>query len=348
MNITSKVIALCTLTLFCLSCNNDNLIRYVESDFKSEHKLSAINHAIISDSLVSPGRFLILDDYLLILDRKANKPIHVIDVLNEQYIGNYGMKGQGPGEMAAAWSMSKIDSSNFLVSDIGLRKILKFEIDSLLTNQKPIYEQEINQNSISTFVSLYDDNLFYIDSYNAKYRLFKTALNKEETVEDGYGSVPVLIEPYEADNVKAEAAEVYMKRHNNFFVFVYKFVPRIDIFNYKDNSWKSIVSPKDFEIIYKSVSEGNEQFFAVGEETLNAYIDLALTDKYIYALFSEDEILDYSYSQGNKIYVFDYEGNPIKKFVLDNDVSCFDVKNDSEIYGLKIDVLPKILKYNLK
>ncbi len=336
------------------SCNNTedspskNESKYTDTSFKKVEKLTSKKLDSISNHLIYPGQILAHNNHLFIIDRKSKGPIHAIDIQKEQYIGAFGKKGQGPGEISAAWSLSKIDDSSFLLSDVGLKKVMGYKIESLFDKHLPYFEQKINQSSIATYTKLHNNEIFFVDDYNSKNRLFKSKLGDDKSKIIGYGDIPKLTKIDELDNVKAEAASAYMKYNNGYFVFAYKLTPRIDIFDYQNNQWKTIISPKEFKPLYKSIKEGDNNFFAITDETLNAYLDIALTDKYIYALFSEEEVLKDVYSHGNTIYVFDYQGNPIKKYLLDKEVSFFDVKQDSTLYGLRVDVLPELLKFNLK
>lgn len=285
---------------------------------------------------------------MMILDWKSKYPIHILDLKKEKYIGNYGKKGRGPGEVIQPWGFTNIDKNRFIVNDVAQKKIIGYDIDSLIKRNNYNFEKKIDKKSFISFIEFYKKSLFYLDETNFNHRVFKKDFNNDSSSSVGYGIIPTLIDESESDNVKAHASSVLMKSNNGNFVFAYKFSPRIDIFNYNKNTWKSIVSPKNFKVQYRSDFEEGMSFFAVTNKTLNSYLDIALTEKYIYTLFSEDKSLDNVISKGHDIYVYDYQGKPIKKFKLDKDISFFNVKNDSIIYAINYDITPKLLKFNIK
>ena len=139
-----------------------------------------------------------------------------------------------------------------------------------------------------------------------------------------------------------------MKSKNGIFVFAYKLSPRIEVFNIHDNTWITLVSPRDFKINYSATAnEDGHKSFRHTKETLASYLDIVVTDKYIYTLFCEQKYIKKTMSNTNNIYVFDFDGNPVKKYVTDKPISFLEVKNDSIIYGLTYDIFPDIVKFEI-
>lgn len=323
-----------------------DMLSYTDEDFKIEENLSSEVIQSISDSLIQPGRISIVDEYLLISDFKAGKPLHILNLKNQNHLGSYGVKGQGPGEVATPWSFSELTSKKFTLVDIVQKKILEYDIDTLLRFNRPVYEQKLNQNGFTQFAKVYGDTIFFDDGYKLNYRLYKSKFYdvKNTSSINGYGEIPIIVDAEISDIVKRDMTMAHMKSKNGFFVFVYMYCPRIEIFDYGKKQWKTIISPKNFVPEFnKSVQKG----FTVTKKTVYAYPDIALTDKYIYALYSEKRIMDHVYPKSNSIYVFDFEGNPIKKYNLDKDISFFSVKNDSTIYATNVETNPELVVFSL-
>lgn len=49
------------------------------------------------------------------------------------------------------------------------------------------------------------------------------------------------------------------------------------------------------------------------------YINIAATSKFVYALYSDKKLFDSGGRKSNTVLVFDWEGNPVKKYLLDKE-----------------------------
>lgn len=73
-------------------------------------------------------------------------------------------------------------------------------------------------------------------------------------------------------------------------------------------------------------------------ENRMGYWDIDVTEEYIYTLYSGRERTDPNQSTGNKVFVFDWEGNPIKQLNLDVEVSRIAVdQNNETLYAVAND-----------
>jgi hypothetical protein len=342
------ILLLSVVFLLITSCKEEQklvtekLNPYMEIKIKAERLITNI------DSIISPGRILIIKDHLIISDFKGEKSFHIIDLKNNKYLNSFANKGQGPSEIVTPWNLSKIDDRSFLITDITQKKVLAFDLGNLLENKsKAFLEKNINQNGMSTSVTLYQDDLFYIDAINGAKRLYKQSIEEDKGIE-GYGKlIDIEGENNDRELVKAQLSDAFMKANNGHFIFAYKYYPLIELFDLKTNKWISITSPYEFTPDYSVVEEGESSFFAVNKDTKNTFIDLAVTDKYIYALYSGEILLDNYYSKGKEVFVYDYDGNLIKKYYLDQELVSFDISGDSFIYGLNVDILPELFKFDL-
>lgn len=72
--------------------------------------------------------------------------------------------------------------------------------------------------------------------------------------------------------------------------------------------------------ISKPFVGGGGTIFSVDltEDTQIGYINLSATTQYVYALYSNKKVYEAS-RKSNIVLVFDWNGNPVKKYVLDTD-----------------------------
>jgi hypothetical protein len=315
-------------------------------DTSFNNKKSLIHEKIdkISDSLFRPSYMEIVNNHLLLLDGNSDRPLHIINIEKEEYIGSFINKGQGPSEIHVPWGISKINDNSFLAYDIAGKKIIGWRIDSLMKGNKPLFEKKINEKGICSSVQIVNDEIYYTSDLKSTNRIFK--LDSSTGKEEGFGS---LLNNYKntSDINFSQACKALMSYNNDRFVIAYRLAPFFEIYNPKENSWKSIRTIDDFSPIYREVETDGFTQLATTKETRLGIIDISLTDKYIYLLYSGEKMHDYKMDVAKKVLVLDYEGNPITIFELDKNLSSFAVYNDSIIYGIHNDIKAELIKFNI-
>jgi len=348
-----KNIAVLSLSFLLFNCSisteseKNNFPTISDGDFEIVEELTSTVVDSSENYLIGAGPTTIVDNKIFILDRKSEGPIHIVDLETDNYVGNFGVRGKGPGEIAVAWNISRIDDENILLLDVAQKKIQTYRIDSLISGSKAVTERRINPASYTAHPVYDNQKVFFLDNSNADHRIYYTDYTNENAEISGLGDIPTLTSEDEPKNIRGEAEQAILKKHNNYMVVGYKLTPRIDIYNIANDTWISFSSPDDFTPIYKTSSEDSFAYFGITDETVGAFGDIALTDEHIYALYSGRKLLDDRVTKGNEIYVFDYEGNPVKKLMLDKDISFFDISNENKLYAISVDILSQLLKFDL-
>lgn len=104
------------------------------------------------------------------------------------------------------------------------------------------------------------------------------------------------------------------------------------------------------------LKEGEKKSFVPKKGNRNGFIAADVTNKYIYSLYSGKVINDSSIAELTKsflskyIYVFDWEGKPIKRYELDQEVRSIavDEKNNILYAASYQGGEPNLIKYKLK
>ncbi|WP_281989364.1 BF3164 family lipoprotein [Aquimarina aggregata] len=357
---TKKIILLSVFIFQFISCNTKeteylgrkNVIKITDSDFKEDISLVSESLPYMTDQLILPGRLLLLDDFLIVTERKSDKTLHVIDLKTEKYMGMFVNKGEGPNEIRSPWTVSKIDNTSFIIADFRQRKYLCYTIDELMNSSIPFLEEKLEQNGITDnlYYNKNLDKLFYSGTFTENHMLFEKELTSgkiigHSTLLDANGSL---------NNIEVKNHLSFKQSHSNsdntFFAFTYAFAPVVETFDINTKMLKTITLPHTNEPIYKSViHKDGSTSVGVINKTITEFCDVYMSDNYIYALYSGKTIGEKK-SKTSIIYVFDLELNPIKKYNLDAEIQYFEVKDDTIIYGLdfETDIYPRIAKYNLK
>ncbi len=345
------IITLLSLTLF-FSCqnldktySNKEILFHGADSFKNVKERNAEKLFSISDSLISPTEIEIVGNHIILLDRKSDRPFHLIDISKEKYVGSYAKRGQGPGELQVPWKISKKNDNEFIAYDVAGKKILGYTIGALTNRKPPFLEKKINEEGICSAVEVIDNNIYYTNDLVTTNRIYK--LDTLQNQIKGYGSLL-----YNSKNVSdfnfGQACRSIMAYNNNKFVIGYLLAPHFEIYDPQKNEWKSILALDNFPPIFEEIVLGENKRFSTTEETKLGFVDISLTDKYIYLLYSGEKMSDHKNDEGNIILVFDYDGNPITQYKLDNYITIFEVLDDRIVYAIQKDIRSELIKYNLK
>lgn len=350
MNIRAITIGLFVVTLVAHSClkkdafSNREVIRVSERDFREILNVKSDYSKLNSDSLILPTKCVIVKNYLVLADRKASSPLHIFDIDRGVYLGGFGRKGQGPGEIGLPWLLSTTEDDRLLVYDVQSRKILEFYVDSLVLSGRPNEEFKFVQEAIPYSIALKDDKFYYTDFVNPGGQFFEaTKFSSKPT--NAYGGL-LYNSKNVADITLAQSNRSALALHANSIAIATHLSPLLEIFDMNTNVRKSVLGPEAFPPIFDEFKGPLANRFAITKDTRLGHIGIQATADGIYVLYSGDKVLDSTMDQGQTILVFDYQGRPQKMLKLDQPISAFVVSTASKIYAIAVDLKPKILELN--
>lgn len=319
---------------FCIvviSCNKVNLdldgtvVKFSENELEKVHYLTSENVKILSDSLFRPTTInAIQDQYLVISDLGSKYALHIYDSHSNIYIGKYGKKGFGPGEIQVPWKLYESDCNRIGVFDIEQSKIVEFEVPSTLLDTESIIDIKLPPGVNSNGTIRFADKIYFLDSNNPHARLYSADLEGKH--QEKFGTLPNLEKHYPKIPKSELAENTGLGKLVNFrssFAISYYNIPLLQIFNLELDEWISIFGPDKLPI---------PSLF--GQTTF--YGSVYLTKNFVYALYYGRE--DPFENPSKTIYVFNHNGELEKKLVLDTGIFEFTVINDSVLFGLSRNV----------
>ena len=109
--------------------------------------------------------------------------------------------------------------------------------------------------------------------------------------------------------------------YKNEFAYSVNFSSNLDFFEIVDNKIKLKKTMRLGNPICESVVEDGGQLFStrLTKESIHGFIEVCPTPKYLYALYSAGKIYEVQ-RKSKTVFVFDWDGNPIKELLLDMDV----------------------------
>ncbi len=302
--------------------------------------------------LLVPTAIGLIENYLIIVDKKADKVIKIIDLKSKNLVTAFGKRGQGPSEFVGASDIIQdpIKTNMFWVFDISARKLKKFDINKVVKNifepEKIILFKEgvgipkqviITENKIIGIgfffkgrIAIYDLNGNYIKS------LGKIPVNfKNERFASQH-------------SLGFEGKFVYKKKTKTIFI-----APLLSdiIEKYDENGvlCSTLHGPDLFFPEYEIVQAGEYYTITYNKKTRNGYVDICYNKKFdnLFLLYSGKYFFDTNRNLFyNTVYVIGKDDKIIEKIKLDTGVKRIKMSNDGKIiYALSGN---KILKFTYK
>ncbi|MBQ4802389.1 hypothetical protein J8L88_05925 [Aquimarina sp. MMG015] len=308
-----------------------------------------------SDKLVAPLRLTLLDNHLVIHDTETQKHLHLIDIENNKYVDQYIGIGNGPNELSDVGTFEKNGNTAFIVWDQNDKKYLYYELQDLINLSNDTISKKLDEDEYIYFLN-YDKNnqkLWYAGQFSKKdHRIYEKDM-VSGTVK-GYGT---LLNPPKGKlnsiAIRNFISTAKMEKNDRHIVIAYETVPLLEVFNTETKEFASVLVPHSkLPIYYADKEEDNKMLIGYTNRSLYEFLDIKLTDTYIYAVYRGKEFGNTD-PKKSVIYVFDYQLNPIRSYRLDQEVTSIAVYDDKIIYGLHLSpFIPwqkgKLIKYDIK
>ncbi|GAB2613029.1 BF3164 family lipoprotein [Belliella aquatica] len=281
----------------------------------------------LSDTLFLPTRIFTVGDYLIIVESVSDNTMHIYNLVEEKYIGLFGKRGAGPGETFSLWRFHVKNEKEFLALDTELAKVVSYNIDTLI--YKNTHSDEFLNKGLSytNGIILNGNELTYLSTTSSPIEdqaRFYTLDLENQSLPSQFGSLPRLNKDYPNVNPydqKPTLEFAHLAQEKNRVLLTYAYIPLIEIYD---------LNNKTNQAIRISDKLPSEEFFIAAKYFTSPSIE---GDK-MYALYWEG---DTTYKQTtNIIMVFDINGKPIKKLILDEAISMMSIKDDL-CYGLIVD-----------
>jgi len=342
-----KTVFLVPILICVLSCSGENESYTEFLRFPSESKI--VSQAFkVPPILFEPVTLMLIGNNVVIVDNKSEFIFHLFDASEFNFIGRFIRRGRGPNEEQEFFNpyMRKVRNNSIIYQTPTNIKTVSFTSgkDSLYISRTfELFDNIINFQRVFMI-----NGVFYGYSgelgLSTEFHFFDP--EKKEIVEFGSG-----LGPYMEDGVSIEFENkrITVKPDETFFAASYLYFPIIRIFN----SYTGLVSSEtrykngfDFPNSIKGKCTSNEQenfpiFF---------YELIHSTHNYIYALYNGNtpSVSEKTLDRSNIIHVFDWDGNPVKKLILDREIFAFDVsEDDSFIVAVSMNQPDKLLRFSL-
>lgn len=330
-----KIRILIILT-FIVSCSKENKQKMsgFESYFNAVKTINLVSKKInlTQDSetqFVQMPEMTFIDSLLIINDINPSYTMKIVDLKTNKVTG-FGKKGRGPNEYQSPFTKLSIDRGSNLLYTSDFPNYRVYHIDSLRnSNINPISKIEIKSDSLRFIMSVFCNGFIVGSTSKDRFNLYN--ISTKEIGKQKFS--------YDKAGAMGSQGNFFTHPTKRKLVNIEFISDALSILTLDNNELrlKELVWMKDEEI--RQVTKNGRSYAEQTSDTKNCFISATTSKDYIYALYSGEKIGNSMESVArsnlsNMIYVFDWEGMPIKKYKLDQKVRSIAIDKESNtLYG---------------
>lgn len=303
-----------------------------ENNIKYAGKITETNlsgHNIDLNGIFEPHRMTIIDTFLFISCLNGDYFFHILNLKTLKPIQNFGLKGRGPNEFLSPrlFNGQRIINDNgankVLIYDEGKNIISKIDIQKILTKDKNAITSEVvptNMDFVSDIIFTNDSIAIYLpwgEKNNGRFSIYNYSLRKKYFT----SYLPDLGFKVHSNNLYPiyNTGSASVNEGINKFVAIPVLMCELDFFDLTGNYLGSTIIERVKELEYAK----NEAMIFTAPNIRYYISDIQSTPDIIYVLLTTKLYPDLRNNGFSEIFVFDWNGNPIEKFILDREISTF-------------------------
>lgn len=341
--------------LLLISCGTkqaeypDNVFFY--SQFPQEKELEGEIVELDSVFFRYPFRVRVEGDKVIVMDLHGiDYYAHLFQYPSFRYLSSFGRRGDSPAEMLSIENV-RFYNHNVWILDANKRELTRLGFsssdDSLLRDEAVTLDEDLLR---PLDFAIYNDTSFIIPDYSGDSRL--CWVNRNGNSMSKIGTIPSA-KKEALQNARPALAQAWRSfldynSHNNVLAMVTQLGEMLEVYNLKDST--HVVR----------IGENGEPEFKVADgygipTGIMGFSDVQVTDSAIYTVFHGTSFKDIALQSGRLpdggkyIYVFDLDGEPRCKYVLDHYVYGISVNETTKmIIATDVNSDQPIIKYHFK
>lgn len=326
---------LAVLTLSLASCYSGSLKNenaYTFDKFPEEKEIGSEKNIKINNPDVDG--LLLYHDSILLLRSVANfSPYHfsLLHLSNPS-----SAKPLLPTNRKAGGSLAFLSygiTGNYLwVNDIIKNKMISGNIDSVMRDTSYVFKEKPMSSFYYSVQMMNTDQVIGTGDYDSDYKISLYDLNKDQPSEQLLPYAVDSLHPVARGEKTAYESFLFLKPGtNNKCVLASRYADRIEIFDVPTRQSRVVRGPENYTPNL-SLAMGNDgkQISIRNGETRYAFVKGKVTEKYIYLLYSGNNHQSKFLNHGKYIYVYDWDGKPVRKLVMKDHIVDFAVSSDDK------------------
>lgn len=303
------------LFLFAASCSEKAHVGLV---FPEEVELVASGLSVNKDSLAVIEGMQCNDSLLIVYDFHLGKSFTMFNTHTGRCYGRFGSIGQGPAEIPLG-SGGYISQGQYKIFNCVFGYIAQYDIKALCVNideaPKVLSRKVFTDDLFFSAVIPVNDTLYFgagVCNSKNQYALFD---NKECVVDDNvliYNAFDSFFG--KSHKVLSNQGRLTKSPDSDKYAFCLNNSSNIDFVEVVDNKIRVIKLLRERPPLYTPVQQGAMTAVAPDKNSSTGYIDVTSGKNCVYALHTDKTVVQ---SRSSAIvYVFDWNGNPVKKINL--------------------------------
>lgn len=278
--------------------------------------------------------------------------LHAFTYPQWKHVVSFGRRGEAPGEMLSVANIQFNSLDSLWSLDPKKMKITRWKISPSTGSAEQVEEIKLDTKLVRSLDFRTMESGFLIPDYMGEHRFWEVDYSGNPVKSNG--TIPSETANEETSRpalAQAWRSFIDYNPDNGILAMATQLGETIEIYNLKDNTHKVLYGP-----------EGEPQFQIDNDGSgvangIMGFCDIKVTSKYIYAVFQglkfKDKLAAHQRGEhpedgGRFIYVFDLQGNPVQKYILDhaiygidvneqtNTIIATEVKSDDPIIEFKI------------
>jgi hypothetical protein len=329
-----KIFAIFAMFVFTSCINNMDLFteNSIEiKDFKQEKKLTG---TILIENEYGHFNIAHVDKYLILFSVLREHFFYVYNI-NGDSLGAFGIRGQGPNDLINIQWCGQYYGTNMWINDVSNVRLCAVNITQSLVQKKCMFDAIVKNLNFSVNSFVWNDSLLISEQMRDNFYLIRTNIYTKRTSEEKLYN-------YSSQHLFSTYKSIWrMKPDGSKMAAAMQSINMINILDIKNNDRLSLIVNPPMTNLENIVDRNT------GLEKRTYYVDMDVTDNYIYTLFM-NQAYDESYmiEKEMEIHVFDWQGNPQYKYIIPQYITAFAIDESRNcIYGLSLD--EKIYMYNV-
>lgn len=305
-----------------------------------------------AELFASPTRIAWVNQRLVILDRKADRMITILDEKTGRTVQRFGRRGSGPGEFRAPWDLAPATSSNAIwIFDTSLRRMTLVDLDGSFANGTFTPRRMLRLGGgteINSVRWIADGTLLGTGTLRrGLFAAFDT--NGRELPARGeftYGDRRLPITALQQAYSSRLASDPRRER----LALAMDYADRLEFFAPSGKRLATNQRPFGFEPTYVVAGKGDYRGAAFTGDSREAYRGVDATSASVFALFSGRRPREFVNDAmfGRHVHIYMWTG--VLRGVLELDAAAIDLAIDPEarmMYTLVHDPEPRVMRYRL-
>lgn len=322
-SILRSIILLFLVLCFLEACHTHQTDSLLDQFSISESLSVSETCHIDEDSIALVEGILCEDENVIIYDFHSGCCYTLFDKDSGNYITRFGAIGQGPTEIPSP-CLGYLSKKCFAVFSDQARMIMQYSLDSLRSGVGSSFasclaKYDIPDAQLSRLIVINDSTFLGAGAYRSRYQyvLFDNHNRVLDAKVDIYNSSDDNFNVY--TKFLSNQGILIMHPDQHLFAYSLNFSSNMDFFKVENNQIHLVRSLRLGNPCYRSVADNNMFSADLTEESIIGYVDISPTSNYVYALYSDKKVYE-SARKSNVILVFDWKGNPVKKYILNVEV----------------------------